>query len=394
MKKYAHFLKNVCAATTMAVVFAACQSSNNQNQQTATIQVLEIDNIYQNNLVKDFIFAVREGDLETQQSIAKADFLRAIDLRVNQKNPAEALQYFRKSITEFPEANTYYEMSDALIELQKYEEAANALQMAEELHFVPLANLYVKQAKVTAMNDKEGYSVVMYLQKAVEQGFADKAALENEPAFASLKDSEQLKRFYLENFTSGQDKESAEFRIFLAGFPVAEDGYTLEGKNIEDINKGYINYDFAKYVKEMETRQDFGREVGSDYFYAAKVQETAEYVAVVYIARDAVSEVMPTIFASLVTYNLKGTEIDKITFACQCDYKTLKTGKIIGNQITVTEQNREWESELTEVAPSENKIKSVTEVAKTSYLIAKNGKIEQQSQNMGLLSTQTMLASK
>jgi tetratricopeptide (TPR) repeat protein len=392
MKTYQYFWKTVFPTTAIAfastfaiaLAFSGCQSASN-NTKTINLSILDAATIYADGSVRDFVFAMEESNTSEQKDASKRDFLKAIDLKVNQKNPTEAVHYFRKSICMFPEANAYYELSDALISLKQYEEAANALRMAEVLRFTPLANLYFRQAQVLALQEQGEYSVAENLRKAVEQGFADKAAIENEPSFASLQKTEQFQRLYLDKFTQVQDKETAEFRMFLAGFPVSENGYEIKADDIEQINTKYINYDFAKYVKEMETRQDFGREVGSEYFYAAKVQETSQYVAVVYIAKDAVAEVIPPIFASLVTYDLKGKEIDKIAFACQCDYKTVKTGKIAGNQVTVTQHNREWEAEFTEVAPSENKIKSVTEISKESYTIAANGKIESANKTTGML---------
>jgi len=376
MKTYQYFWKKIVPVAVFAVAFTACQSTSNTNK-AVTLTVLDAASMYSPAGVKDFIFAMEEGDVEQQKDLAKREFLKAMDFKINQKNPTEAINYFRKAICIFPEPNTYYELSDALIQLKQYEEAEQATLVAEQLHFTPLASLYFRQAQVAAIREQGEYTVVDKLRKAVEQGFADKAAIEKEPLFATFQQTEQFQRFYLDNFTQVRDKESAEFRMFLAGFPVAENGYEIKTDELEKINEKYINYDFAKYVKEMETRQDFGREVGSEYYYAAKVRETDQYVAVVYVAKDAVAEVVPPIFASLVTYDLKGKELDKITFACQCDYKTIKTGKISGDQITVTQHNREWDAEFTSVAPSENKIKSITEISKTSYVFAANGKIEQ-----------------
>lgn len=382
MKKPLNFLNYILVCTLLGVWITACQSAKKTDK--ITITVLDAESIYDTDKVKDFVFALEETNIEQQKELAKKDFLKAIDLKVNQKNTAEAVQYFRKAIVIYPDAKSYYELGDALTLLQQYDEASKALTTAEALRFVPLANLYFKQAQLAALQEHGEYGVVDYLRRAVEQGFADKEAIQKEPIFAKFQNSEAFQRFYLDKFTQVQDKETAEFRMFLAGFPNKEGSFEMTANDLDASSGKYISYDFAKYVKEMETRQDFGRDVGSEYYYAAKVQETDKYVAVVYIAKDAVAEVLPPVFASLVTYDLKGNEISKIPFACQCDYKTIKTGKIVGNEITVTQHNREWEAEFTSVAPSENKIKAVTEISKNSYTIAANGKIEATSKAVSM----------
>jgi tetratricopeptide (TPR) repeat protein len=394
MIHYQYFWKTILPATVLAFAFMACQQRPKETK-IVTISVLDTSAIYNADLVKDFIFAAEEGDIEQQKDAAKKDFLKGIDLKVNQKKNSEAVEYFRKSICTFPDAKSYYELSEVFMELGQYKEAENSLMMAEALRFQPLANLYFRQAKIAALQQYDEYSVVSYLARSVEQGFADKTAIENEVAFAAMQKTDAFQRFYLNRFTQVQDKETAEFRMFLAGFPVEENGFEIKATDIEKMSDKYISYDFAKYVKEMETMRDFGRDVGSEYFYAAKVQETEQYIAVVYIAKDAVAEFIPPIYASLVTYNHKGQQISKIAFACQCDAKTIKTGKIKANHITVTQHNREWEADFTAVSPENNKIKSVTEISQTSYLIAANGKIEPTSQATSLkLGNQRLLAVK
>jgi hypothetical protein len=386
MKPTVFYIKNLLPITALLFVLGCNPAA--KNSEIRTLSVLDIESIYDADKVKDFVFTLADDNTNTQKEVAKKEFLKGLDLKANEKNPAEAVHYFRKAASLYPDANTYYELATVLADLKQYTEASNALILAETLRFTPLANLYFKQAQLAALQDNNGYnnaySVADYLRKSIEQGFADKALIEKEPAFADLQKTEPFLRLYLDNFTQLKDKEEAEFRMFLAGFPVQENGYELKTEQLEQNHDKYISYDFAKYVKEMETRQDFGRDVGSEYYYAAKVQETSAYVAVVYLAKDAVSETIPPTFASFVTYDLKGKEISKIPFACQCDYKTIKTGKIVGSEITVTQHNREWEAEFTSVSPSENKIKAITEVSKNTYTIAANGTITPSSNNVSM----------
>lgn len=382
-------LQKIAIATTFAVAFVACNKPVNTVQNN--FSALSADKIYEIEEVKDFVFACEEVGEATNKAIrdnAKKDFLKAIDLRENQKNNNDAIQYFKKAACAFPDANSYYELGSTLLVLQQYEEADKAFNLAEALRFTPLANLYFKKAQTSAFRGEGEYLVVEQLKKAVEQGFSDKSAIEKDAAFAALQTTDTFQRFYVEKFSQGIDKASAEFKLFLRGFPAATEGFEIRPEEVAKVSDKYISYEFASYVKEMETRQDFGREVGSEYFYVAKVKETPEYAAVLYVAKDAVAEDVPPVFTYLVTYDWKGKEISKISFACQCSPKSIKTGKIEGNTVTVISHERQWQAEFTEVPPSENKIKSVSEVEKKTYEIAANGQITETSKNVSKVGTQ------
>ncbi len=351
----------------------ACSPASTSSQ--LSIAVLDMAQIYEVDAVKDFVFACEETNLDQQKETAKKDFLKAIDYRENQKNGQEAIQYFKKAAAVLPDANTYFELGSTLLALNQNEEARKAFEVAEALRFTPAANLHYKKAQVTALLKENEYVVVDYLKKAVEQGFSDKSAIDKEIAFDSVRNTEQFQLFYVKNFSQGISKPSAEFKLFLRGFPAALDNFEVKANDVAEVSDKYISYEFASYVREMETRQDFGREVGSEYFYVAKVRETPEYAAVLYAAKDAVAESVPPVFTYLVTYNWEGQEISKINFACQCTPKSIKTGKIEGDKVTVVAYDRQWQAEFTDVPPSENKIKSINETEKRTYEIAANGKI-------------------
>jgi tetratricopeptide (TPR) repeat protein len=380
-------VRNLSLVCLVAFGLNACQQAT--QQAAINFATLDESKLYEVHEVKDFIFATEEVNTEALKEKAKKDFLKAIDLRENQKKAQEAVQYFKQAASILPDANTYYELANTLLEVKQYEEAEKALTLAEELYFTPLAKLYYKKAQIAAHLEYGEYSVKDYLSKALEQGFADKTMIENDNAFEKIKNTEVFQLFFVEKFSKETDKAGAEFKLFLRGFPEKLDNFEISPDNVAKLpDDKYISYEFANYVNEMETRQDFGREVGSEYFYVAKVKETPQYAAVLYAAKDAIAEELPPVFTYLVTYNWQGKEISKVNFACQCTPKDIKTGKIDNNLVTITSHKRQWQAEFTELPPAENKIKSVAEIEKKQYEITENGVIKEISKNLSTIKLQ------
>jgi tetratricopeptide (TPR) repeat protein len=384
-----HRLFVVGAAALLTWGTWACQKATPDAPKVNIVfATLSPEKIYQTDEVKDFIFACEEDSIDQIKEQAKRLFLQGIDAKVNKKNTVEGIALLTKSITFYPDSKTYYELGNALYEQKNYEEAEKAYQMAETLRFSNLANLYYNMALNTAAKGGEyiDYSIADYLGKAIEQGFVQKELVQQEPLFAPFQNSPAFQQLFLKHFTNSEDKDAAAFKVFLRGFPEKTLPYEISSKDVDNVGDKYISYDFANYVKEMETGS-FGRDVGSEYYYLAKVKSTEKYVAVVYASRDAMAEEMPPTYSYLVTYTNKGEEISKLNVACQCTPQKIKTAKIEGNKITVTEYERLWQSPITEVPFSENRIKSVAKLGEKIYQIDANGKITENTAAVGAVGT-------
>ena len=374
------------------VILSSCSEPTKEYILKVKLNKLTINDIYNYNLIQDVLFDSEELNLDSIQGKSREAFLKGVDEYKNKKNPAGAIALFKKSILNFPDGKTYYELGNALMEFKKnksyLEEAIKAYEIAEELNIKPIYAVYYKIACAKNMiglldqpvdEDDYKYYVVSYLRRAFHSGFDDTLSIEKDERINSIVETIYYKSLLRElKAENKKGDKNGLFELYKAAYPVQMDGFEITLNDVAEYrNKESISYDFADFVPEMQNTE-FGREVSNDFFYVAMVQQTPAYSALIYTSMSFWSDnedgLMPTL-SSLVTYDPMGTIIDRKLIACQCSAEKIKTAKISGNKVYVEDFKRVWKQPIDAVPFDENQISKHESLAKLTYEIHEDGTI-------------------
>src|SRR5690606_39015254 len=138
--------------------------------------------------------------------------------------------------------------------------------------------------------------------------------------------------------------------------------------------KNMISYDFERFIAEMRDER-FSREVSKGFYNFAQVNETPNYVALIYIIKDEFNGTEAPLTYRLVTFTNTGKIIDKKEIAGREDYsKDLKTcvfSKDLTFSITAFETTFEKDPE--EHGFYENKVTSKTKKSTEVFKINSDG---------------------
>ena len=387
MKNYTTYLIVFC----MLVILNSCSAPTKEYVLKVKLNKLTNKDIYDYDLVKDVLFDAEELNLDSIKAKSREAFLKGADEYKNKDNRSGAILWFKKSILCFPDAKTYYELGNALMDsksdIESLKESVQAYRVAEELEFKPIYSVYYKIACAENLigkldqsddNNYNEHNVISYLRSAFQSGFQDTLSIFNDERINSIVKTSAYKSLMLElkagNF---KENENSLFELYKQAYPVHADGFELSIITGQEGDDESISYDFADFVPEMQNTE-FGRDVSNDFFYVANVKETPVYTALVYTSvsfwGDNEDGMMPS-FTSLVTYDPKGVIIDRKLIACQCSAEKIKTAKITDNKIYVEDFKRIWEEPIDKVSFSENVVKKYEPQATLTYVINEDGSI-------------------
>ncbi|ABG59105.1 hypothetical protein [Cytophaga hutchinsonii] len=365
----------------------SCSGPQKEYVLKVKLNKLTQKDMYEYNLVKDVIFDAQELNVDSIKARSRESFLKGVDEYKNKHNAAAAVPLFKQSILTFPDAKTYYELGNALMELNteaSLDESIKAYRVAEELDIKPIASVYYKMACAQNMigtlkkSDEDEYMVISYLRKSFINGFYDTLTLAKDTRINSILSTMSYKTLLreLESFKYKEDRNGL-FELFKQAYPRPVEFEAALTDLTQYENKESISYDFAVFVPEMQNTE-FGREVSNDFFYNALVQETPAYTALIYTSvsfwgdHDAL---MPS-FTSLVTYDPMGIIIDRKLIACQCSAEKVKTVKIKDNKVYVEDFKRIWKQPIDKVSFDDNEVDKFESLAKLTYTINEDGTIQ------------------
>lgn len=384
MKKHIPHLIAFC----MLVILNACSGPTKEYVLKAKLNKLTHKDIYDYELVQDVIFDAEELNLDSLKAKSRESFLKGVDEYKNKKNISGAILWFKQSILNFPDAKTYYELGNALMEKEtdkaSLEEAVKAYRVAEELEIKPLYSVYYKMACAENLlhklgeEDEENYLVISYLRRSFETGFYDTVSLAQDTRINSIITTSEYKSL-LRTLRSENAKDSKNnlFEIYKSAYPRHLEGYEVSSVDGKEKNDESISYDFSAFVPEMQNTS-FGREVSNDFFYVANVKETPAYTALVYRSvsfwGNGESYMMPS-YTSIVTYDPKGVIIDRKLIACECSAEKIKTAKITGDKVYVEDFKRIWKEPIDKVSFDENEVEQYVSQASLTYVINEDGTI-------------------
>ncbi len=373
----------------LLALLSACGDRQVNYIARVKLHYLVMEDIYNEDKVKDMLFDAEERNLDSLRKQSRRLFLSGVDAFRNKKNPAEAIKDFKYSLLCLPDAKTYYELGDALMQDAKYArdyaEARDAYQLALALDFSPRTLLFYKLACASNMsrNDDHShqYEVRENLLKAFNEGFADTSAMMHDKYLASFVRSDLFSSFQQEIQTSLiSNKPDELFDLYIASFPKPlEQNFVITPEEVAlpDHRKS-ISYDFVKFVPEMEN-SSFGRDVSNDFIFVANVGESPFYNAVIYSSVSFYGDLLQPVYTKLVTYNKEGGIIAAKLFAGQFSAEKIKCGKVKNSHITITDYKRHWQQPITSVAPEDNKVTKYEEVARATFVINDDGTIREES---------------
>ncbi len=153
------------------------------------------------------------------------DIIKQAKKLVKQNEPAKALEILEKGLKEFPESDRMWSTkAEVLTGLNRLEDAAAAAEKRVEVakrkspwHCIAVAGIYMR------MNKKD--QVFQWLDKAVDRGWLNYAALDDEKEFEPLKNDKRLEALVNKIKSNiGIGKPAKDFTVKLLG---SEKTFTL-----------------------------------------------------------------------------------------------------------------------------------------------------------------------
>lgn len=266
----------------------------------------------------------------------------ALDLYKKSKDTLGSIPVFKNSILLKPTARAYFELSGPLLATRRYDEAIEALAIAEKLGYAPLANVmfrysYAYGCKMSDARDEDnGKYAVHYMQLALQMGYAHPEEYLRKEYFPKLLAYEEFTSVFNDAVSgmAGRNPEKSLWDSYAVQFPEVGLPFMVNMDWIKAHPLGdAISFEFEKFIPEMRSAR-FEREGGDVYYYVALVKKDPAYLAVVYgsqyegaegppeldsanIASGAASTLTPLFY--LVTYDPHGKLIDKMVVAGRSD---------------------------------------------------------------------------
>lgn len=377
-------MKKLILFTTLGLAFACSQTSINYVARVKPLRLFDTE-IYKADKVEDVLFDSEEQNIDSLRNLSRQLFLKGVDAFRNKKAPGTAIKIFKQSILALPDAKTYYELGNALLESgmfkDEFEEAEQAFEIAERLNFQPLYLVHYKNA--CAMNHKGAdyaVSVGYKLRDAFRAGFSDTSLLKKDKHLASFVKSSEYKNLELAQLLDHlKDRNESLFSIYTQAFALLPADFEIkpEMADMRDYKQS-ISYDFVSFIPEMQN-SNFGRDVSHDFIYVGRLAQTPAYTAVLYTSMSYYGEYMQPVHTKLVTYDNAGTIISGIILAGQLSAEKVKSGRIDHDKIYITDYKRIWHQPIDKVAFEENTVLKYEVIAKAVYRLAENGKIVEES---------------
>lgn len=390
-----HFIDNIkraCLWVSSLFLFTlvvSCSKPQKEFVLKVKLNKLQGDQIFDKDLVYDVVFDANEFELDSTQKIAREVFLRGLDEFKNKKNTLKAITLFKESLLYFPEAKTYYELGSALLAFRAnsefLEQSRKCFEIAQILSFKPEYAIHLKLAKVEVflakLNKEDNYrwwDVNSEFRRAFNTGYFDTTAIQNDPDFAEYVKSPSYKELVINVLTQNSSIGGtySKFNIFKNSFTNFNPDFKISDNEVSMENyKQSISYEFSDFIPEMEN-VSFGREVSNDFYYVAKVAETADYVALVYATSSFDGDGYQPVETILAVYDNNGKQISRKLIACQCNAEKIKTCSFSSGKLIIEEKKRNWEKPISSFGIDENTVESVDLIAKAVFSFKNNGMIQ------------------
>ncbi|RFS23326.1 hypothetical protein DVR12_09925 [Chitinophaga silvatica] len=350
------------------LIVSACNQSANQKPAVALTEAT----LYDPNVVLDAV--------KSKSHSKEADklFLKAIDEYRNAHHPLASVELFVKSAVLMPQAKTYYELGNALMDSKKLNEAIQAYSIAELLNYKPLSKLFYNKACAYSKAENRD-SAMYYLMGAIEFGYSNMKNVLKDPDLKFVRDEYyNFQTDIMRAFAGVEEPEKLQWSLFNTQFQQVSFPFTIDSNYAHKLDrKQTISYDFEIYVSEMR-KDKFTRDVGSEFYYVGLIKKDTAFKTLVYAVNDEVydeNSINPYYY--LVSYDSYGKLIDKLLIAGHDKLKDpFRIATFNGNgDIELTEFEYKYEKNPEEEGFDRNKIISSTELQKKVYRLSENGHI-------------------
>ncbi|MCU0429778.1 MAG: tetratricopeptide repeat protein [Cytophagaceae bacterium] len=375
MKKFLVLLAALLAAS---LAWYGCTegkaSETSSKKGLAPLPSLREDELFNEDLVYDFLFDQHERNTDSVEARSKEVQLKAVDLLQNKKQVEESIPLFISSLKIFPSAKTYKLLGDAYFQKHQFQKAQAAYNLAIRLQYQPLGETYFNMACMET--ETEYGDVGGLLQLAFRNGFSDSTRFVSEPYLKNFRGSRTYSALFMKHFSADQARRNPHFQAFLFSFPTLSLPYSMPESEVGAADyKNDLAYEYSDFIEEMEN-VSFGRDVSNVFIAEGILAETPSYIVLLYKSVEMYA-VYPPVYTMMASYHAStGELIDKKVFACNCSAESVQVGRFDGSTITVEQKERVWESPITEVSIEKNKIKEYRTKSTTHYTIEANGRFK------------------
>ncbi len=351
----------------LAIVFAV---SCKQSRKPIAISYLNKEAVFNKDSVRTFLDRVSTAQTDS----SKAVFLKGVDLLKNSKNGSAAVDAFLQSLTIYPSAAAYYELGNAHLQTKDWKTALKSFAMAEAMNYAPIGSTLFGQASCYAEMDSMDRAYD-YLTYAVQNGFVDRAKVLSNPHFATYKSDGMLLTTYNDAMSGNGDPDEILWQGYTQDFKPASFPYRIDSGSLRKMGElPIISYDYEKYVPEMRDNK-FSRDVGSEYFYVAKVMQTELCSVVLYGCHSYEYAGGPSYYI-LASFNNKGKLIDKMVVggAKTFDDNYKEFTAQAKDRFQIQEYKNTYEKSTDENGYEDNRITARSLVSTKQFAITAEGK--------------------
>lgn len=347
------------------------------------VGILE-EQLYDADAVYDYVFENQEYNYDSLKKTSRKYFLEGVDEFKNKKHFSKAISAFKRSILQYPEAVTYYELGNALLDNKEYQEAMRAYMVALKLDIEASGTLYYNMAIATLYSSDDinnpgamRYEALNYFEKAIDNGYMDWKAIEADKRLDPLRQENRYQELYSESHAlTKEEADSFHFDIYKKNFPT-KTTFAMTAEQVTLFNsENYISYDYEDYVKEMRSA-NFGRGVSEEFYYVAKLEENSRYVILLYASVSVISDQFsPTRFIMTI-YSNTGEELDKREIGQSTSVDQVRTFKWEDGELQVEDFDRTWKYDMSDAKSTENEIIDLKSTGLTEYIITPEGRFSE-----------------
>jgi hypothetical protein len=337
---------------SLGLIFSlGCNHHTGKQKTKLALTRLRKKDIYNKKLVDVLIYTVKQK--KEDSVIAKGTKLCDAGLALyKDKKDTAALTVLKQSITIFPKPEAYFGLGQVLLDMQntaatkekgdELTEAVQAFEMAEYLKYQPVPDVYynlacaenllVQYDSAIHKSSADDFNQAIYnLTCAFKKGFNDTLALQSDGRISSLMATDE----YAQMITELRTKNS--FESFKLEFTPLSLPYTIGYDNV-GVTGTQINDDYVQFIPGMQDAH-FDRGVSYDYYAVGELNETPNYVALVYTCTQFYdgpdADGFQPVYTVLITYSPGGTQIDSMTISQQTSEDYCTGVKIDTNLITL-----------------------------------------------------------
>jgi hypothetical protein len=306
----------------------------------------------------DSVSKALESATEFQKNEGRKNFLRAVDLLVNDKKAKESVVLFKEAVRYFPDSRMFLFLTKAYIETGDAENASKTNEICYRIGCDPYYELPFNDALIFALKN-DTTNCINSLNEAIYEGFLNKDKIVNEKRFDFIRDDTRYASMIVNTFNDDAKLRAMLFKNYLKVIPelklVFEESIDSVGNHPGD---KYINYDYAVFVPEMEEGR-FSRDVTNEYMYVGKIKLGNNFHAVIYKTYFAIADTLNPTKAYVITYDSIGTVIDNEVIGCYCSPTVSQAFKINADMIIeTTEHTYKWKNDPIEKGYAGNEIES------------------------------------